>query len=172
MQEILEGKRILIVDDEPDILDLLKELLDMCIVDTAPNFEAAQKFLKRGSYDAAILDIMGVKGFDLLELTKEKNIPSLMLTAHALSPDNLVKSLMKGAKSYVPKDQMADIATYLAEIIQAPKKGVRKPKKWLERLAPFFEKKFGPDWKAEHKEFWAEYDRMKPVTKEEAEDML
>jgi DNA-binding NtrC family response regulator len=172
MEEILKDKRILIVDDEPDVLDTLKELLDMCIVDTAPTFETAQKFLKRGSYDAAILDIMGVKGYDLLELTREKNIPSLMLTAHALSPDSLVKSLKKGAHSYVPKDQMADIATYLAEIIDARKKGIRKPKKWLERLSPFFEKKFGPDWKAEHKEFWADYDRMKPVTKEEAGKML
>jgi len=172
MEEILRGKRILIVDDEPDILDTLKELLDMCLVDTAPNFEAAQKFLKQGSYDAAILDIMGVKGYDLLGLTKEKNIPSLMLTAHALSPDSLVKSLKKGAHSYVPKEQMADIATYLAEIIDARKKGIRKPQKWLKRLSPFFDKKFGPDWKAEHKEFWVDYDRMKPVTKEEAGKML
>jgi DNA-binding NtrC family response regulator len=172
MDEILGGKRILVVDDEPDILDTLKELLDMCLIDTAPNFETAQKFLKRGSYDAAILDIMGVKGYDLLELAKEKNIPSLMLTAHALSPDNLVKSLKKGAQSYIPKDQMVDIGIYLAEIIQARKKGIRKPRKWLERLAPFFEKKFGPEWKAEHKEFWAEYDRVKPITKKEVEDML
>jgi DNA-binding NtrC family response regulator len=172
MDGILEGKRILVVDDEPDILDTLKELLDMCLIDTAPNFETAQKFLKRGSYDAAILDIMGVKGYDLLELAKEKNIPCLMLTAHALSPDNLVKSLKKGAQSYIPKDQMADIGTYLAEIIQARKKGIRKPKKWLERLAPFFEKRFGPEWKAEHKEFWREYDRVKPITKREVEDML
>ena len=172
MDEVLEGKRILIVDDEPDILDTLKELLDMCLIDTAPNFETAQKFLKCGSYDAAILDIMGVKGYDLLESAKEKNIPSLMLTAHALSPDNLVKSLKKGAQSYIPKDQMADIGIYLAEIIQARKKGLRKPQKWLERLAPFFAKKFGPEWKAEHKEFWAEYDRVKPITKKEVEDML
>jgi len=172
MDEILAGKRILVVDDEPDILDTLKELLDMCLIDAAPNFQTAQKFLKRPSYDAAILDIMGVKGYDLLELAKEKNIPCLMLTAHALSPDNLVKSLKKGAQSYIPKDQMADIGIYLAEIIQARKKGIRKPKKWLERLGPFFERKFGPEWKAEHKEFWAEYDRVKPITKKEVEDML
>lgn len=172
MQDTLKGKRILIVDDEVDILETLKDLLDMCTIYTAPNFETARKFLEKETFDAAILDIMGVQGYDLLALAKEKNIPSLMLTAHALSPDNLVKSLKKGAQSYVPKDQMADIATYLTEIIQAPKKGIRKPKKWLERLSPFFDKKFGPDWKAEHKEFWADYERMKPVTKEEAEDML
>lgn len=172
MEQLLKGKRVLIVDDEPDILDTLKDLLDMCIIDSAPNFETAQKFLKRNSYDAAILDIMGVKGYDLLELTKEKNIPSLMLTAHALSPDNLVKSLKRGALSYIPKEQMADIATYLVEIIQARQKGTGKPKKWLKRLSPIFDKKFGPEWKAEHKQFWADFDRIKPVTKKEAEDML
>ena len=172
MEQLLKGKRVLIVDDEPDILDTLKDLLDMCIIDSAPNFETAQKFLKRSSYDAAILDIMGVKGYDLLELTGEKNIPSLMLTAHALSPDNLVKSLKKGALSYIPKEQMADIATYLKEIIQARQKGTGKPQKWLKRLSPFFDKKFGPEWKAEHKEFWAEYDHVKPITKKEVEDML
>lgn len=172
MEQLLKGKRVLIVDDEPDILDTLKDLLDMCIIDSAPNFETAQKFLKQNSYDAAILDIMGVKGYDLLALTKEKNIPSLMLTAHALSPDNLVKSLKRGALSYIPKEQMADIATYLAEIIQARQKGIGKPKKWLKRLAPFFDKKFGPEWKAEHKQFWADFDRIKSVTRKEAEDML
>ena len=172
MEQLLKGKRVLIVDDEPDILDTLKDLLDMCIIDSAPNFETAQKFLKRNSYDAAILDIMGVKGYDLLELTKEKNIPSLMLTAHALSPDNLVKSLKRGALSYIPKEQMADIAAYLAQSIQARQKGIGKPKKWLKRLVPFFDKKFGPEWKAEHKQFWADFDRIKSVTRKEAEDML
>ncbi len=172
MEETLKGKRILIVDDEVDVLDTLKDLLDMCTIYTAPNFETARKFLEKETFDAAILDIMGVQGYDLLALTKEKNIPSLMLTAHALSSDNLLKSLKKGAYAYIPKDQMVDIATYLAEIIQARKKGIRKPKKWLEKLSPLFDKKFGPDWKAEHKEFWAEFDRIPPVTKEETEDML
>jgi DNA-binding NtrC family response regulator len=122
MEKILKDKRILIVDDEPDILETLKELLDMCIIDTAPNFETARKFLKRNAYDAAILDIMGVKGYDLLELSSEKGIPALMLTAHALSADNLVKSIKGGAHAYLPKDKMVDIGTYLAEIIQAHKK--------------------------------------------------
>ena len=83
--EILKGKKILIVDDEPDILETLEELLDICIIDTAPDFETAKKFLDKNSYDVAILDIMGVRGYDLLELANEKGIPALMLTAHALS---------------------------------------------------------------------------------------
>jgi DNA-binding response OmpR family regulator len=172
MVEILEDKRILIVDDEPDILETLKELLDMCIIDTAPNFETARKFLKNDTYDAAILDIMGVDGYGLLELTSKKGIPTIMLTAHALSADNLVKSLKGGAFAYLPKDQMADIGDYLVEVIQAGQKRAGTSRKWLDRLTPFFNKKFGPDWKAEHKEFWAEYDRKQPVTRDEAEKML
>jgi DNA-binding NtrC family response regulator len=172
MPEILADKRILIVDDEPDILETLKELLDMCIIDTAPNFETAQKFLKNGTYDAAILDIMGVDGYSLLELTNKRGIPTIMLTAHALSAENLVKSLKGGACSYLPKDQMADIANYLVEVIQADQKPAGSPRKWLDRLMPIFNKKFGPDWKAEHKEFWEEYDRKQPVTRQEAEKML
>jgi DNA-binding response OmpR family regulator len=118
MEEILKGKRILIVDDEPDILETLEEILDMCLIDSAPNYETAVKFLKKNTYDAAILDIMGVRGYDLLDLANERGIPALMLTAHALSPDNLVKSLKKGAYSYVPKDRIRDVPEFLAQIIK------------------------------------------------------
>ncbi len=67
-REILKGKRVLIVDDEPDILETLEEMLDTCLIDTAPNFQTAEKFLNKNRYDIAILDIMGVRGYDLLEL--------------------------------------------------------------------------------------------------------
>jgi DNA-binding NtrC family response regulator len=172
MDEMLAGKRILIVDDEPDILETLKELLNMCIIDTAPDFETAQKFLKKDSYDAAILDIMGVNGYDLLKLATEKGIPALMLTAHALSPDHLVKSLKWGARSYIPKEKMTDIDYYLVDLLQTVEKNDRKSRRWLDKIKPYFDKKFGSDWKDEHAEFWKEYDRTHPVTKEEVSRML
>ena len=108
MDDILQGKKILMVDDEPDVLEQLSELLDMCSVDTAPSFETAQKFLNKNTYDVAIFDIMGVRGYDLLELANQKDLPALMLTAHALTPDNLVKSIKEGAQSYIPKEKMSD----------------------------------------------------------------
>ena len=55
----LQGKRILAVDDEPDILETLEEILDMCQFDSADNFEDAKAMIQQNSYDAAILDIMG-----------------------------------------------------------------------------------------------------------------
>ena len=165
-QEILKNKKILIVDDEPDILETLEELLDMCLIDSAPNYETAKKFLEKNSYDVAVLDIMGVRGYDLLELATSKGIPSLMLTAHALSPDNLITSIKKGARSYIPKDKITDITTYLIDIFKEVEEETGKSK-WFQRLEPFFDKKFGPDWKEKDREFWDEFDRSFRVSKDE-----
>ena len=49
----------------------------------------------------------------------KKGIPTLMLTAHALSPDNFAKSIAEGAKVYIPKEKMVDIAIYLSDLLKA-----------------------------------------------------
>ncbi len=172
-QDILDGKRILIVDDEPDILETLEELLDMCLIDKAPDFDTARKFLDKNTYDAAILDIMGVQGYDLLKIATHQGIPCLMLTAHALSPDNLVKSLREGAQSYVPKDKITDIATYVAETLEASERGREGTDiRWYQRLKPFFDRKFGKGWRQKDQDFWKDFDRKYVSRKEELEDIL
>lgn len=172
--DILEGKRIIIVDDEPDILEALEELLDICLIDTAPDFESARIFIEKNTYDAAILDIMGVRGYELLRITSEKGIPTLMLTAHALTPENLVKSIREGAKSYVPKDRIADVPYFVRDILEAQRKGIQKHGGWFIKLKPLFDKKFGPEWREKDKDFWKEFDETYDmrVTKEELEEVL
>ena len=59
MKERLEGKKVLIVDDEPDVLETLSELLSMCQVVEASTFEEARDQLETGRFDMAILDIHG-----------------------------------------------------------------------------------------------------------------
>ena len=172
MDELLKGKRILIVDDEPDVIETLEELLDMCLIDTAPNYDAAIKFLNKNTYDVAILDIMGVRGYDLLQLATEKGIPALMLTAHALSPDNLVKSIKRGAQAYVPKDRISDIAIFVADILKAHEKGIEKHGTWFERLRPLFDKKFGKGWREKDKDFWKEFDKTYVVSRDELDNMI
>jgi len=172
MKSALDGKRILIVDDEPDVLETLLEILDMCVVDSAPDFETAQKFLSKNSYDLAILDIMGVRGYDLLELANEKKIPALMLTAHAVSPENLVKSIRGGAQSYVPKDKISDITDYVTDILESREEGGRERSDWLSKLEPYFDKRFGDGWKERDREFWDVYDRKYRAGKKEVEKML
>ena len=91
-QEIIKGRRVLIVDDERDVLETLIELLIACKVDAASSFEEAKNLLETNYYDVVVLDIMGVNGYELLKIANSKNVPALMLTAHALSKEDLKKS--------------------------------------------------------------------------------
>lgn len=47
-----------------DVLDTLMDIRDMCYVETTIDFESAKKMLINNQYDAVILDIMGVSGYD------------------------------------------------------------------------------------------------------------
>ena len=157
-KKILEGKKLLIVDDEQDVTETLKDLLDMCTIDTAADFQTAEKLLNQNKYDVAVLDIMGVKGYDLLKIANKNGIPALMLTAHALSPDDFGKSLSGGANAYIPKEKMTEIAVFVTDLIKA-QRGDEKPYKWFSRLKSFFEWQFGKDWLKTYREIRAEAER-------------
>ena len=104
---LLEGKKILIVDDEPDILAVLEDLLDMC------------------------------------ELVK------------AFTPDNLVKSIKEGAASYIPKEEITEIAEYLVDVLTAKKEGRNPWDTWQEKLpTSYFERRWGAAWKDNDRDFW------------------
>jgi len=151
---MLKGKKILIVDDEADILEILEEFLRMCELVKAITFEDAKKFLESQDFDAAILDIMGVNGYELLEIANKKKIPCLMLTAHAFSPDNIVKSINEGAASYVPKEEISRIEDFLNDVFVAQKKGENPWVSWQKRLpGSYFQMKFGAAWQAADKDF-------------------
>jgi DNA-binding NtrC family response regulator len=156
-KKILMGKRVLIVDDERDILDILVELLSMCKIDTAETFEEGKKLLENNYYDVAVLDIMGVKGYDLLAIANKKKVPALMLTAHALSKENLKKSFQEGASYYVPKDEINKIDIFVADVIEAREQKKNVFVKWYERLSGFYDNRFGPNWKEEDREFWNKF---------------
>ena len=168
----LKNKRLLIVDDEPDILETLIELLDTCRIDTAPSYETALTFLEKNTYDATIFDIMGVRGLDLLAVAAGKGIPVLMLTAHALNPDALVQSIRDGARAYVPKDEMADIETYLVDLLEAREDANQKHFRWFARLKPFFDRKFGKGWRQKDRPFWDDFDLKAATSREELEKTL
>ena len=152
---MLKGKKILVVDDEPDILEVLEEMLDMCEIVKAKTFQEAKALLESRNFDIAVLDIMGVDGYGLLEIANRKNIPALMLTAHAFTPDNLVKSIKEGAASYIPKEEISEIATYLIDVLKAKKEGKNPWDSWQERLpTSYFERRWGAAWKDHDKDFW------------------
>ncbi|MBN2033319.1 MAG: response regulator [Deltaproteobacteria bacterium] len=141
----LKGKMVLVVDDEPDILDTVAEELDMCIIHKAGSYETAIQYLLSYTYDIVILDIMGVDGFELLQNSASRGFPTVMLTAHAVTPEALKKSIKLGAVSFLPKDRIAELKSFLEEIVLGTKKQVWQ--KLFDRLEAYFNRRFGPDWK-------------------------
>jgi DNA-binding response OmpR family regulator len=154
-ESILNDKRILAVDDEPDVLDTLADLLedyDGLIFDRATDYETGYQLLRSWTYDAVILDIMGVRGFDLLNAAVHLGFPTVMLTAHAYSVQDLRRSLELGARAYIPKEQMMDIPEFLEDVLTlGHRSGLRR---MFQRLGSVFNKKFGSRWMENEKDFW------------------
>jgi DNA-binding NtrC family response regulator len=171
-QLFLKGKRILVVDDEEDILVTIGEILEAARLDIARDYESASLKISEHHYDLAILDIMGVDGLKLLEEAVERGIPAVMLTAHALSPQNLMTSIDKGAIAYLPKEKLKDLDDLIAKILGSHEKGEPTWKLLFELLEKDFEHLFGPDWKKKDQEFWSELSRGYHVGKGIKERLL
>ncbi len=101
------------VDDEPDVLDSVGEVLDMCLIDKSIDYDSAIQYLRTYVYDIVILDIMGVNGFELLRNSVSRGFPTVMITARALSQDALKKSIKLGALSFLPKEKLPELRSFL-----------------------------------------------------------
>ena len=160
----LTGLRILAVDDEPDILETIVDVLDGTTVDCAKSYEEALAKLDSKAqaggtahYDLAVLDIMGVDGMALLQQTVGRGIPTVMLTAHALNPQSLKASIVDGALSYLPKEELANLAEHIDDVIEAIEKNQPPWKRVFSRLGKAFDQTFGSGWELEDPDFWSKY---------------
>ncbi|MFC1822550.1 response regulator [Thermodesulfobacteriota bacterium] len=143
---ILSGKKILVVDDEEDVLETIKEQLSVCDITTANNFETAKKYLENEKFDLAILDIMGVKGFDLLYYAKKNKTRAVMLTARAMNAESMQKSADKGAVSFLPKEEIFKLEEWIEEVFGELQKGRSHWRKLEERMGDRFKKEWGEMW--------------------------
>lgn len=101
------GERILVVDDEAAIRDLVETYLrtEGFDVDTAEDGDVALERLARRSPDLMVLDLRlpTVDGFDVLrEVRRTSNLPVIVLSARAEETDKLI-GLELGADDYVTK---------------------------------------------------------------------
>ncbi|MFH1479896.1 MAG: response regulator [Pseudomonadota bacterium] len=150
----MKDKKVLIVDDEADILETLEGLLQGNDIFKASSYDEAKQLLESQDFDIAILDIMGVNGFALLDIANEKKIIAIMLTAHALSLESTIKAYKRGAAFFVPKEEMINITSFIDDVLKAKEKGENYWSSWLERLGDYYEKRFGKGWKDSDREFW------------------
>lgn len=99
--------RLLIVEDEPDLLNVVSRMLreEGYAVDTATDGEEGLYKARENDYDAIVLDVMlpVMNGFEVVKkLREKKKTPVLMLTARGRIHDR-VQGLDAGADDYLPK---------------------------------------------------------------------
>jgi DNA-binding response OmpR family regulator len=159
-ESILNGKSILAVDDEPDVLITLEEEImtacPRCTFDKATTFAQASEFIGTLTYDLIILDIMGVRGFDLLGQAVIRHFPVVMLTAHALNPQALKRSIEMGARAYLPKEKLGEIVPFLEDVLRY--ENLTGWGRLLENLKGFLNARWGENWKKVDEKFWKEFD--------------
>jgi hypothetical protein len=83
-----------------------------------------------------------------------------MLTAHAVTPEALKKSIELGAASFLPKELMLELKPLLEEVLLGGGKRIW----WMQSLkktSPYLDRKFGPDWKEKDKFFKEFVDGLK-----------
>jgi DNA-binding NtrC family response regulator len=105
--------RVLVADDQPDVLDALKFLLadEGFVVDTARSPSEVLAKVEGAEYDLAVLDLnytrdttSGQEGLDLLDRLRgiEPELPVLVMTAWSSVP-SAVEAMRRGARDYIEK---------------------------------------------------------------------
>ncbi len=161
-ESILSNKSVLAVDDEPDVLEVLEEEIleaaPTCKFEKAANYGEAAEKLKSNTYDIVILDIMGVRGFDLLDLAVDRGFRVIMLTAHALSPEALKRSFEMKARAYLPKEKLGEVVPFIEDVLKY--EYLHGWKLLFEKLKGFFDSKFESDWEKKTGLNWKEWGRL------------
>ena len=106
----LTGAKVLIVDDTPENLKLLRQTLETegYSILVATNGEAALKIVRRASPDLILLDVMmpGIDGFETCRRLKQDvqntDIPVLFITARA-ETEAIVEGFQAGGVDYIVK---------------------------------------------------------------------
>jgi len=100
--------RVLVIDDEPIIRDVLQEILSRegYEIESVPDAEAGLKALDSSEHDLVILDLMlpGIGGFETLKAIKRRDPDSVvvMITAYG-SVETAVQAMRMGAHDYLTK---------------------------------------------------------------------
>ncbi len=103
------AEKILIVDDEPDMLRLLSMIIKEKTpyeVTTTNNPLEALELAKKGSFDLLVTDLKmpGLNGIELLEAVKrfDEDIPTIIITAYG-TVEAAVETMQKGAFDFMTK---------------------------------------------------------------------
>ena len=122
-------KKILIVDDEPQIVEICRDYLKAAGYETvtASNGVQGLSLARREKPDLVVLDLMmpEMNGLDFTrEIRRESDVPIIMLTARVEETDKLI-GLELGADDYItkpfsPREFVARIRVVLRSVVNSP----------------------------------------------------
>ncbi|HTQ81391.1 MAG TPA: response regulator, partial [Thermoanaerobaculia bacterium] len=129
---VLEGLRVLVVDDDPDARQLIRAILEGCSakVTTAASASEALTIIEQGEIDVLVSDIEmpGEDGYALLRQlramkdVRQRRIPAAALTAYARSEDRH-RALVEGYQIHLPKPvEPAELVAVVASLAGRPGK--------------------------------------------------
>ena len=123
------AKKILLVDDEPEILEICRDYLKASNYDVVTAKDGAQgvSTFRREKPDLIVLDLMmpEMDGLDVCrEIRRESNVPIIMLTARVEETDKLI-GLELGADDYItkpfsPRELVARVRVVLRRAVNSP----------------------------------------------------
>ena len=120
------SRRILVVDDDPDIRIMIKIMLEFkgYSVVTLERGETSEEMLLTGDYGLVIMDMLlsGMNGVDICASIKQNSsiahIPIVMISAH---PNARVTCLEAGADDFVAKPfDMLEILSVISKLMPSP----------------------------------------------------
>src|SRR5450631_189006 len=131
--------RILIADDQPDVLEALRLLLkrEGCKTDSVESPQQALQAIENHEYDLAIVDLnysrdttSGQEGLDLLAKIQgvDSMLPVVVMTAWG-SVDLAVEAMRRGARDFIQKpwenERLSSIVRLQLELSEALRRGQR-----------------------------------------------
>lgn len=123
---------VLVVDDEPDIIELMRDFLEAAghTVVTAPDGPAALTIIDRQPVDCVLLDLMlpGMSGYDILRRLREtSDVPVLILSARQEDSDK-IRGLGLGADDYIVKNATpAEVVARVKAVLRRARRGEPAP---------------------------------------------
>ncbi|KAA6437641.1 response regulator transcription factor [Rufibacter glacialis] len=119
--------KILVIEDEPQMLDTLVRSLEQekYLVETASEYESALEKVSLYTYDCILLDINlpGGSGLTLLEeLKKQQKTEGVIIVSARNSVDDKIQGLELGADDYLPKPfHMAELHARVKSVLRRRK---------------------------------------------------
>lgn len=120
-------KRVLIIEDEPTIKEILSDILKKAalIVDEADKGSIAMEKVSSSFYDLAIIDLVlpDIDGLDLLSWIKQKTPRTKIIMMSAFATiDSAVNAIKKGAENFIPKPfRPADVLAIVQRTLEEAK---------------------------------------------------